>query len=103
MRDAGRVVLSPAYDLLPVRLLVDDPEEFALPINGLKNRLQRRDFEALAKHLKIPDIVILHTIDDLPARLMRALGQLPSPWVARKQAQAFKALVESNAARLASA
>ena len=26
-----------------------------------------------------------------------------SPWVARKQAQAFKALVESNAARLASA
>jgi len=102
VRDAGRVVLSPAYDLLPVRLLVDDPEEFALPINGRKNRLQRRDFEALAKHLKIPDIVTRRTIDDLPARLMRALGQLPSPWVARKQAQAFKALVERNAARLGS-
>jgi serine/threonine-protein kinase HipA len=100
VRDAGRVVLSPAYDLLPVRLLVDDPEEFALPINGRKNRLQRRDFEALAKHLKIPDIVARRTIDDLPARLMRALGQLPSPWVARKQAQAFKALVERNSARL---
>ena len=36
VRDAGRVVLSPAYDLLHVRLLVDDPEEFALPINGKK-------------------------------------------------------------------
>jgi hypothetical protein len=34
VRDAGRAVLSPAYDLLPVRLLVDDQEEFALPING---------------------------------------------------------------------
>ena len=100
VRDAGRVALSPAYDLLPVRLLVDDPEEFALPINGRKNRLQRRDFEALAKHLKIPDIVTRRTIDDLPDRLMRALGQLPSPWVARRQAQAFKALVQRNAARL---
>jgi len=100
VRDAGRVVLSPAYDLLPVRLLVDDPEEFALPINGRKNRLQRRDFEALAKHLKIPDIVARRTMDDLPARLMRALGQRPSPWVARKQAKAFTALLERNTARL---
>jgi hypothetical protein len=79
---------------------VDDPEEFALPIHGRKNRLQRRDFETLAKHLKIPDIVTRRTIDALPARLMRAIKQLPSPWVARKQAQAFKALVARNAARL---
>lgn len=101
VRDAGRVLLSPAYDLLPVRLLVDDAEEFALPINGRKNRLQRRDFEALARHLKIPDIVTRRTIDDLPARLIRALGHLPSPWVAYKQAKAFKSWVEKNAARLA--
>jgi serine/threonine-protein kinase HipA len=58
VRDAGRVVLSPAYDLLPVRLLVDDPEEFALPINGRKNRLEQRDFESLGKYLKIPDAVV---------------------------------------------
>jgi serine/threonine-protein kinase HipA len=102
VRDAGRVVLSPAYDLLPVRLLVDDPEELALPINGRKNRLQRRDFEALAKHLKIPDIVARRTINDVPARLMRMLEQLPSPWVTRKQAQAFRTLVERNVARLGS-
>ena len=101
VRDAGRVVLSPAYDLLPVRLLVDDPEEFALPINGRKNRLEKRDFEALGKHLKIPDVVIRRTLDDLPARLMLAIEQLPSPWVAPKQAQTFKALVTRNAARLA--
>jgi serine/threonine-protein kinase HipA len=100
VRDAGRVVLSPAYDLLPVRLLVDDPEEFALPINGRKNRLERRDFEALGKHLKIPDVVIRRTLHDLPACLMLAIEQLPSPWVAPEQAQAFKALVTKNAARL---
>lgn len=101
VRDARRVVLSPAYDLLPVRLLVDDPEEFALPINGKKNRLERRDFEALGKHLKIPDIVIRRTLDGLPSRLQQAIGELLSPWVARAQAQALGALVASNAARLA--
>lgn len=100
VRDAGRVVLSPAYDLLPVRLLVDDPEEFALPINGRKNRLERRDFESLGKYLKIPDVVIRRTLDDLPARLTLATAQLPSPWVAAEQAKAFKALVSRNATRL---
>jgi serine/threonine-protein kinase HipA len=100
VRDAGRVVLSPAYDLLPVRLLVDDPEEFALPINGRKNRLERRDFEALGKYLKIPDIVIRRTLDGLPSRLQLAIEELPSPWVVRAQAQAFSELVASNAARL---
>jgi serine/threonine-protein kinase HipA len=100
VRDAGRVVLSPAYDLLPVRLLVNDPEETALPVNGRKNRLERRDFEAFGKHLKIPEVVIQRTIHDLPERLTLAITELPSPWVSREQAQAFKALVASNTARL---
>jgi hypothetical protein len=81
-------------------LLVDDPEEFALPINGRKNRLERRDFEALGKYLKIPDIVIRRTLDGLPSRLQLAIEELPSPWVVRAQAQAFSELVASNAARL---
>jgi serine/threonine-protein kinase HipA len=101
VRDAGRAALSPAYDLLPVRLLVDDPEEFALPINGRKSRLERRDFEALGKYLKIPDVVIRRTLDGLPSHLMLAIEELRSPWVARAHAQAFKTLVASNAARLA--
>lgn len=100
VRDAGRVVLSPAYDLLPVRLLVRDAEEFALPINGRKNRLQRRDFAALAHHLKIPDIVTQRTLDRLTAQVMRALRDRPSPWVKREQASAFAALVGRNARRL---
>ncbi len=102
IRDAGRVVLSPAYDLLPVRLLVDDPEEVALPINGRKNRLQRRDLEALAQHLKIPDIVARRTIDGLPGRLLQAIEERPSPWVLPVQAKALGDLIAANAARLAS-
>ena len=77
--DGGRVALSPAYDLLPVRVLVRDPEELALPINGRKNWLRRRDFAALASHLKIPEVVTRRTLDHLPVRLLRTLGELPSP------------------------
>jgi serine/threonine-protein kinase HipA len=101
VRAAGRVALSPAYDLLPVRLLVRDPEEFALPINGRKNRLQRRDFLALGNHLKIPEVVIRRALDGLPGRLLQSLRERPSPWVSPPQAKAFTTLITKNAARLA--
>ena len=36
-----KYILSPAYDLLPVNLIMpQDKEEFALPMNGRKNNLQ---------------------------------------------------------------
>lgn len=101
VRAAGRAALSPAYDLLPVRLLVRDPEEFALPINGRKSRLQRHDFVALGNHLKIPEVVIRRTLDGLPRRLLQALRERPSPWVSPPQAKAFTLLITKNAARLA--
>jgi serine/threonine-protein kinase HipA len=100
VRDAGRVVLSPSYDLLPVRLLVRDREECALPINGRKNRLARRDFVALATHLKIPDVVTRRTLAEIPARLLSALDDWPSPWVSPSQSEGLSALVRKNAGRL---
>ena len=42
-------VLSPAYDLLPVNIIMpEDPEETALTLNGKKSNLRRKDFLALA-------------------------------------------------------
>ena len=41
----GRYVLSPAYDLLPVNVIMpEDTEEFALTMNGKKTNLRRKDF-----------------------------------------------------------
>ncbi|MET0636478.1 MAG: HipA domain-containing protein [Chitinophagaceae bacterium] len=52
----GQVLLAPAYDLLNTRIaLKDDPEESALTINGKKRKIQRRDFDALAKSLELND------------------------------------------------
>lgn len=42
-------VLSPAYDLLPVNLVMpEDTEEFALTLNGKKRNLHRKDFLCFA-------------------------------------------------------
>ena len=42
---SGNYVLSPAYDLLPVNVILpEDPEQFALAMNGKKRNLRKKDF-----------------------------------------------------------
>ncbi|MBP5416974.1 MAG: HipA domain-containing protein [Clostridiales bacterium] len=49
-----KFVLSPAYDLLPVNLLLpEDKEEFALPMNGKKSNLRKKDFLQFAESAHI--------------------------------------------------
>lgn len=46
---SGEYVLSPAYDLLPVNVIMpEDTEQFALPMNGKKRNLRRKDFLVFA-------------------------------------------------------
>lgn len=43
-------VLSPAYDLLPVNVIMpEDKEQFALPMNGKKMNLRKKDFLVFAE------------------------------------------------------
>lgn len=51
---SGQYTLSPAYDLLPVNVILpEDTEEFALPINGKKRNLRRKDFLVFAEQCNI--------------------------------------------------
>lgn len=46
---SGKYVLSPAYDLLPVNVVMpEDKEQFALAMNGKKMNLRRKDFMVFA-------------------------------------------------------
>lgn len=46
---SGKYVLSPAYDLLPVNVIMpEDKEQFALAMNGKKMNLRRKDFMIFA-------------------------------------------------------
>jgi serine/threonine-protein kinase HipA len=49
------VRLSPIYDVVCSKLVIPKEEDNALLINGKKNKLKKRDFDALADRLKIPE------------------------------------------------
>lgn len=52
---SGVYTLSPAYDLLPVNVIMpEDTEEFALAMNGKKTHIRRKDFFVFAEECKIP-------------------------------------------------
>ena len=53
--DSRHYVLAPAYDLLPVNLIIpEDTEETALALNGKKRHLHRNDFLRFADTAGIP-------------------------------------------------
>jgi serine/threonine-protein kinase HipA len=73
-RDPKRWELSPAYDLVPVKVILpQDSEEMALTVNGKKNRLTRGDFEALGVALKLSPIQIQRTIQRITQAIERHL------------------------------
>ena len=50
----GEYVLSPAYDLLPVNVIMpEDKEQFALTMNGKKTNIQKKDFLLFADKCEI--------------------------------------------------
>ena len=53
-----RYVLSPAYDMLPVNVILpQDNEEVALTLNGKKTNLRKNDFYSFANHCGLSMIV----------------------------------------------
>lgn len=49
-------ILSPAYDLLPVNLVMpEDEEQFALSLNGKKKNIHKKDFLSFAASCELPD------------------------------------------------
>ena len=68
--ESGEYVLSPAYDLLPVNLVMpEDKEQFALTLNGKKANLCRRDFLVFANTTGIAEKAATDMIDKTIAAL----------------------------------
>jgi len=57
--EEDEIMLSPAYDLLSTKLLIPkDKEELALPLNGKKSNLKKKDFDLFASQLGINEIAL---------------------------------------------
>ena len=57
-RVPGLYTLAPAYDLLNVHLLFDDPEELALTLDGRKRKITRQNFVNAMRTSGVDDKVI---------------------------------------------
>jgi serine/threonine-protein kinase HipA len=66
--DLSNITLSPFYDLLATRLLIPsqlDRDDLALPLNGKKQNIRKKDFYEFGKNLNIPEKVIRNTIESM--------------------------------------
>lgn len=95
----GTVCLTPAYDLLAVRLLIDakdDPEELALYLNGKKSRINRSDFESFGKGMGIPQKVIERTFAAFEGYLPTMKKFIQKSFVSEKHKRELTELLDSR-------
>ena len=98
---SGDYILSPAYDLLPVNVIMpEDTEEFALQMCGKKTNIQKKHFLAYAKQIGIAqrsaEIMIQSMLKRIPLwQKMCSESFLPS-----NLKQSFSTLITHRAQRL---
>ena len=99
---SGEYILSPAYDLLPVNLIMpQDTEEFALPMNGKKTNLRKKDFLIFAKSCGIPGEAAQKMITFLLSKKAILLSLCAESLLPEDMKANFADLIESRCKRLA--
>ena len=94
-------VLSPAYDLLPVNIVMpEDKEETALTLNGKKTRIKRDDFIAMAAKTGLNR----KATDNIIASVIRCKGDaeaiIKKSYLSDEMKNAFIALMEERMERI---
>jgi serine/threonine-protein kinase HipA len=96
---SGITRLSPAYDLVCTRLVIED-DDLALPVNGKKSKLTRADWVAFGDYCGLRPAVIERVIGDLDAALPGAAALVDGAPLTDTAKAAFSALLAERAASL---
>ena len=99
----GHFRLTPAYDLLPTRLLLsenEDPEELALNLGGKKSRFKLKDFVEYGQYLSIPDKVIDKTIEQFHRSHKTMVSRLEKSFLTQENMESYCRLIETRLRRL---
>jgi serine/threonine-protein kinase HipA len=97
----GAISLSPAYDLLATQLLLDDPEESALTINGKKSNLNRNDFASLGRTLQIPEKVLNNVMERQINLQVKWQTEVQTSFLSEEMKHRFLTLIDSRIQKLA--
>ena len=95
-------VLSQAYDLLPVNIVMpEDDEETALTLNGKKKNIGRRAFLMLADNIGMNQKAAERLIGSVVKRKDKAERMCRESELGAKMADALNELIEKRCERLA--
>ena len=98
---SGEYHLSPAYDLLPVNVIMpEDKEEFALPINGKKRNIHRKDFLIFAADCGIAKLAAEKMIEQLVSMTPVFIEMCRNSLMPQDMKEAFIELVDKRVSAL---
>ncbi|MBM4254119.1 MAG: HipA domain-containing protein [Deltaproteobacteria bacterium] len=103
MQDQDDFVLTPAYDLLSTRLILEesiDPEELALSLNGKKSKLTRHDFLRFAENIGILDRVAVSVIARFSDSLDQAQDLIRLSFLPPKLQGQFAGILQERMSRM---
>lgn len=90
-------ILSPAYDLLSVNVVMSsDTEETALTLNVKKNKLKKTDFINFAKYCDIPQKVAEKLITKLLSKKENMMQEIQKSYISETQKQDLIDLLENR-------
>ncbi|WP_455594510.1 HipA domain-containing protein [Cloacibacillus porcorum] len=101
--DGGERRLAPAYDLLSTRLVIaekDDPEEFAMPMNGKKSNFKEVDFIKFSESEGLNKNHYNRTMVRFAKRLPAMFSLIKQSFLPESARRQYLELLESRAARL---
>lgn len=94
---SGQYLLSPAYDLLPVNVIMpEDKEQFALAINGKKMNIRRKDFLVFADECGIPRSSAERMIAMLVSKKKKFIGMCNDSLLPIHLKESFAYLIEER-------
>ncbi len=96
-------LLSPAYDLLNTTIAMLDPkEELALPLNGKKNNLTKKDFLTYfaSERLKINQVIIDDVINDILLKIPSWYVLIDNSFLSKNMKENYKNLVYERKKKL---
>lgn len=90
-------ILSPAYDLLNVAILIpDDPEELALTLGGKKKKLKREHFEQFGKGLELTDRQIQRAFKRMLKNKPTAIDWIHKSFLSNEMKTAYVDVLEAR-------
>lgn len=94
-------VLSPAYDLLPVNVIMpEDTEEVALTLNGKKSNLTGNDFLSLAETIRLNEKSARHMMELVAAKVEEAIVLCQNSYLDQDLRDALILLMQKRADRI---